>query len=112
VDGDAKFVYDVRFRGPAAEFEGILRPLQAATHLVGSIVIAANHRNANTGLVEIGEAGNEFETALVIALVAVEDVASDQDEIDLFVDRELDHLSEGALGRTREILRPAACAFA
>jgi hypothetical protein len=56
-------------------------------------------------------AGDEFEAALVIAPVAVEDVAGDQNEIDLFVNRELDHLSKGALRRTSEILCPAACAF-
>ena len=75
-------------------------------------MIAANHRNSNACLVEIGESVNEFEAALEIAPVAVKDVTGDHNKIDFFVDCKLDHLLEGALRGAGEIFRPAACAFA
>ena len=74
MNDDAEFFDDVRFRRPVVKFEGVLWPFQAAAHFVGGVVIASDHRNANASFIEIGETGDEFEAAFVIAPIAVKNV--------------------------------------
>ncbi|MGA2494167.1 MAG: hypothetical protein ABSF67_14660 [Roseiarcus sp.] len=112
MDRDAELLDDMRGGGAAAEFEGVARPFQATAHFVGGVVIATDHRDRNSRLVEIGEAADKAKTALEVAPVAVKNVAGDHNKIDSLVDGELDHLSESPLRGAGKIFRLAAGAFA
>lgn len=112
VDCNAKVFDHMRFRPPAREFEGILRPSQPSAHLVRRIMIPANHGDLYVSLVESSEAGYEIQTGFVVTPVAVENVAGDHNEIDPFVDCELDHFPKCAQCGAGDIFCSTAGAFA
>ena len=90
----------------------IIWPLQPPAHLVCRIMIPTNQSDLYVSLVESSEAGYEIQTAFVVTPVAVENVAGDHNQIDPFVDCELDHFAKCAQCGAGDIFCSTAGAFA
>ena len=105
MDCNAKMADHMCFWSTGGEFVSIIRPFEAAAHLICCVVIATNHGDAYVSLVESCKAGDEFKAALIVTPVAVENVAGDHNKIDFFVDSESDHFPKSAQSLRRQYPR-------
>ena len=77
----------------------ILGQAQRSSHLVGCVMIAGDDKHRNLQLAQPAELFDQVEPGVVIAPIAVVEVTCDQNEIDSFLDGEVDQPREGASRR-------------
>ena len=78
----------------------ILGQSQGSRHLVGGVMIAGDDEDRDLQVAQPAELAHQIKPGVVIAPIAVVEVARDQDKIDGFLDGKVDQSREGASRRS------------
>ena len=101
-------VVEVAGLGPVdVQRDHVVGQPEVAGHPVLGVVVAADQEDLDAGVAEVGHPLDEPEAGVVVLPVAVVDVAGDQDEGDLLVDRQPDQVLQRPPGRPADLRRRA-----
>jgi len=99
VQGDVKVFDGEGLRFPGRERIHIVRQFESLRDLAFRVMVAVYYVDWDAGLREAADLAREKEAGLVVAPVPIVEVAGNDEEIDIFLDRVADQIVECLTGR-------------